>query len=420
MAEYISNFIAGFEGVVPQNILHELGGAEILRVSSGFVHFRYAGKPEFVASLPFINNSFSVIASFGGGRGSGMGSGGGGGGSNGKDSGRGRKHGGSANHPGDAGRPGGRPLQVVHGGVGVAPLGDPADVRYRAGLTFDKMVQVAARKSFRLIGNGKSFRVRFSNENRFEKVPNRVLELAESAILENCDIKINRLRPDCEFWFIIRRDGVGFFGQLLKKTVIEKQSIRSYRDLERKTGGSLEQRQAGKLNDGELRPELACLLCIDSKIDKSTVVCDPFAGYGAIPLYIHNYCQYAKMYVNDIDAGLVKRLRKTELGSDTRAIITCSDTTEELSHIGDASVDLIVTDPPWGLVGKYGDIAEFYRRALTVLKRVLKVGGNMVLLTGMPEQMAAAAKWSKMDVISRVNILVNGKKACVFTLKKMK
>ena len=331
-------------------IPRELGGAEMISIGGGLAHYRYAGKPDFVAQLPFINNSFIVLSTYRG-----------------------------------------------------------------AGLTFEKMAAGAARKTLSKDGgrrveekqsndtnkkNGgtairdcRSFRVRFSRENIFEKVPKNVLETAEWAVMNNYDMAVDRYRPECEFWFIIRRDGPGYFGRLLRK------------------------RSNPKPEKGELRPELACLLCLDCDFTKKTVVCDPFAGHGPIPLYIHKHRPYGKLYVNDHDNNIYAQLKKSRLGGSANIDITCADATN-LKHIGDGSVDLVVTDPPWGFVGKYDKIQDFYRNALKELKRILNDSGRIILLTGNPPAMAEAARHTKLNVESHANILVNGKKATVFALVK--
>ena len=328
MAEFLSIFIAGFEDVVARHIPRELGGAEILHIGGGFAHYKYTGKPAFVARLPFINNSFVLLTQYRG-----------------------------------------------------------------AGATFDKLVNDSAKKTFRSIGEYRSFRVRFSMENQFEKVPNRLTELAEAAIMKNCGMRTDRTRPECEFWYIIRRDGRGYLGQLLTRPKGENP------------------------DKGELRPELACLLCLDCEFGKSTVVCDPYAGYGAIPAYIKKNLEYGKIYVNDIDVTLVNRIKKGPLGGDPDVTLSCVDAAH-MKHIGDGSVDFVITDPPWGFVGNYSDISDFYRRALTEFKRIIKASGKIVLLTGRPSEIAGAARYNALNVISRANILVNGKKASVFTLRK--
>ena len=346
MGEFLSIFIAGFEDTVLRHIPRELGGAEMIHISGGFAHYKYAGKPEFVARLPFINNSFAVLTKYQG-----------------------------------------------------------------AGNKFDKLVRDSAKKTFRHIGEYKSFRVRFSNENQFEKVPKSLMELAESVIIKNCGMYADRMKPKCEFWFIIRRDGRGYLGQLLNKR-----------------GGAGPGSGAGtragpgsgpgaNLSGGELRPELACLLCLDLEFGKSAVVCDPFAGYGAIPIHIQKYCEYDKIYVSDIDARLVARLKRGALGRGAGVVISCADAAR-LNHIDDASVDLIVTDPPWGFVGEYSDIVDLYRRAFAEMRRIIKAGGKIALLTGRPAETTDAARRNALSVLSRVNVLVNGKKASVFTLGK--
>jgi len=352
MAEYLSIFISGFEDTVMEWIPRELGGAKILFINGGLAYFKYAGKPEYVARLPFINNSFVVIDKYSG-----------------------------------------------------------------AGLTFEKMVYGASKKTLRTDGavggdGGGSFRVRFSRENTFEKVPIKTLETAEQAIIRNYKLYTDRLRPQHEYWFIIRRGEPGFFTRLLNKDA------------------------GAKPQKGELRQELASLLCLDCRFDKNTVVCDPFAGYGAIPLCIQKHHTYAKLYVNDSDKAQVAGLRNTRLNagsgvhisnagagvhiSNTGAGVHISNADAvRLSHIGDGEVDLVITDPPWGLFGNYGDINEFYFLALTEIKRLLKPSGTAVLLTGAPQEMAAAAKRAQLSVSSRKNILVNGKKATVFKLTKI-
>jgi len=361
MAEYISNFIPGFEDTVSRHILRELGGTKIIAADSGFVHFSYAGKPEFVAGLPFINNSFFVIA------------------------------------------------------------------KYRGeSLSFDEMVKKAAKMTFRLVGGNirASFRVRFSKENRFEKVPKSLLDTAERAVMKNTGMDVNRLSPEYEFWFIIRRGGSGYFGQLLNRR----------KDAANRTGDSVANSASdsatfqtgvstairasaaagsgGALNRGELRPELACLLCLDCDFSNSAAVCDPFAGYGSIPMHIQKNCAFKKLYVSDNDPILVGRLKKTVLGNDAKVAISCADAAS-LPHIENGSVDLIITDPPWGFVSLVDDITGFYRRVLAELKRILSPSGKIVILTGRPAEMSEAAAQARLAAASRTGILVNGKKAAV-------
>ena len=351
-----------------RHIPRELGGAAITGVESGFVRFRYAGKPEYVAALPFISNSYKIILSF-------------------RDN----------------------------------------------DLTFRGMVKKAAGANFKLAGDPGGFRVRFSKENRFEKVPREIMIAAEKAVTRNCGIRPDRLKPALEFWLIIRRGGIGYFAQLLKKETNAKlnkgeqftaklnkgeQFTTKLNKGEQFTSKLNKGEQfTAKLNKGELRPELACLLCLDCGIGSTSVVCEPFAGYGAIPLYIQRHCEYDRMFVSDVDSGLIEYLSTTRLGADPKIEIVCSDAAG-LGHIADSSVDFVITDPPWGFASEYRDIAALYARSFAEIARIIKDTGKIVVLTGKPAEAAEAARKARLSAGSRINILVNGKKASVFTFSR--
>jgi len=259
---------------------------------------------------------------------------------------------------------------------------------------FDRMAAAAARARFGAVGGG-SFRVRFSLHNRFVAAPGSAAALAERAVIKNCGLKPDRVNPDTEFWFILRSEGVGFFGQLLKKRGVTEKSLRK----------------------GELRPELAYLLCCCVDIPPGRVICDPFAGYGSIPLQMQQHFDFRKMFVSDIDERCVGYLRTTALGRGPDIEITRADATH-LAHMADNSVDFIITDPPWGLYNRAENIAGLYESVLTEFKRVLADGGTVTLLSGAPADMAAAAGKAGFTVAERFNVLVNGKKADVMVFTR--
>ena len=415
MAEYLSIFIPGFEEVVSRWIPRELGGAEILYINGGLAYYRYAGKPEFVAKLPFINNSFVVIDRY---KGAGV--------TFEKmaraaskktlrkegappacSSGNPRRYAPPPSTEGGMFDAPGAPSHRAHETKVRGTSRTPSPTINAPPTAWNASVPVGRDAPGAPSPGAAGFRVRFSNENTFEKVPKNILEMAEQTIARNYGLYVDRLHPKHEYWFIMRRDEPAYFGRLLKKAA------------------------GAKPQKGELRPELACLLCLDCEFNKTTVVCDPYAGYGSIPLHIHKNLPYAKLYVSDSDSALVANLRKTQLGgapgasrptgtvasggADAGVDVTCADATN-LKHIGDGAVDYIITDPPWGFVGNYGDISDFYRRAVLEMKRILKPSGAIVLLTGAPAAMADAAARARLTVTSRRNILVNGKKAAVFKL----
>lgn len=130
------------------------------------------------------------------------------------------------------------------------------------GLSLEKMVQSAAGTHARIGNPGKGgFRVRFQKEGRFVAVDKAISLQAERAAQRATGLRLDRLHPQVELWYILRREGVGYYALL-------QQGVR---------------RAKGEPAPGELRPELAYLLCRMANISKGDWVCDPLAGHGAIP-----------------------------------------------------------------------------------------------------------------------------------------
>jgi len=230
-----------------------------------------------------------------------------------------------------------------------------------------------------------SFRVRFSQSNQFVKVDRQVSLRAERAIAQATHLKLDRLNPTTELWYVIRDEGIGFYGQLLRKRAATEKNLRP----------------------GELRPEFAYLMCLCANPAEQSVVLDPFAGYGAIPAQIARHFPFGKLIVSDNDPEKVKALPGGAF---------CWDALH-LSEIANASVDLIVTDPPWGYYGNIDDIALFYEKMLLEFKRVLKQNGRAVILCARKEEFQRAVARTGAFAIERtIHTLVNGKKAGVYVL----
>jgi 23S rRNA G2445 N2-methylase RlmL len=232
------------------------------------------------------------------------------------------------------------------------------------------------------ISLGKSFRVVFSRENELVAVNKERLARIESKIAKLNNLIIDRADPDFEFWFLERREGQRFTGVRITKhpdykTVLAK---------------------------GQLRPELAHLLCLISEPNKEDIVLDPFAGSGAIGTARENY-PYKKIISGDIKP-VNQNIRKLDA--------------LDLKYFKNNSVSKIITDPPWGIsVGTDLDLNNFYSKMLQEFSRVLRPDGLLIILIGQKELFEEVLKRLRsFTLVKRYNILVSGKKAAIYKITK--
>ena len=147
------------------------------------------------------------------------------------------------------------------------------------GLSFSSLVgSVCSAKNYFLVNKG-SFRVRFQNENQFAKVDKNLTRRAEDYVLQNSKLKLDRLSPSNEVWFSIRREGFAFCGELISKREFTEKN----------------------LNKGELRPEIAYLICCFAAIKPEDTILEPFCGYGSIPVQLAKKFRFQKLFVSDLD-----------------------------------------------------------------------------------------------------------------------
>lgn len=306
--------------------------------------------------------------------------------------------------------PGAETIAVYDGLVHYRYGGDPKNIlrvdyfnnsfyvlrRYAgSALTFPKMAAKAAGGKLRPLVSKGTFRIRFSRENRFEKVDRSACAAVERAVCAASGMKPDRVNPQSEFWFIIRSENVGFFAELLQKRAATEKTLQK----------------------GELRPELAFLLCVYAGLTPPArlTVCDPFAGRGAIPLQLAARFQAEKLIAGDLDPACTEALRQNPALKKPGVQILTEDA-RALPSVPDGAVDLIVTDPPWSYYEQIDDITGFYAEMLRSFHRVLKPGGRAVVLTARKNELLAAAEAAGAVVSNQLNTLVNGKKAGVFTI----
>ena len=263
------------------------------------------------------------------------------------------------------------------------------------GLSFPSLVgSVCSGKNYFLVNKG-SFRVRFQNENQFAKVDKNLTRRAEDYVLQNSKLKLDRLSPTNEVWFSIRREGFAFCGELISKREFTEKN----------------------LNKGELRPEIAYLICCFADIQASDTILEPFCGYGSIPVQLAKKFRFEKLYVSDLDSErAIQTAARKQLSAPN--IECCTADATVLSHIADKSINLVITDPPWGYFEELPDIEGFYKKMFASFDRVLTQDGRMVILSARKEELERTATAAGFKIKNSLHTLVNGKKAGVYQLTR--
>ncbi len=241
-----------------------------------------------------------------------------------------------------------------------------------------------------------TFRIITSVANQLVALDNEILQRLEQRVTERMGIRPHRSKPDFEFWLALRSEGYGFFALRLTHH-------KSYD----KT-----------LQKGELRPELANILCRLSEPAAKELFLDPFCGAGAIPIQRARMPPAGLVLASDIDAEKVTALkaRVKALDLTKRIVVRCGDALD-LSRYEAGSIHKIVTDPPWGQFAQVSSsLADFYGRMMAEFGRVTRAGGIMVILTGEAEVLEGCL--GRLRVLRRFNILVSGRKASVFVLRQ--
>ena len=259
---------------------------------------------------------------------------------------------------------------------------------------FSTMVNdFCSENKYLLISKG-SFRTRFVRENQFEKIDKKLVIKVEENVLKRSKLKIDRVSPSTEIWFNIRREGFAFCGQLISKREFTEKN----------------------LNKGELRPELAYLMCCFAELKENDVIAEPFCGYGSIPIQLVKKFHFLHLYVSDIDEEKITALKEKKYFKQNDFVSIDVQDAFSLKQIKDNSVDVIISDPPWGFFEDVGDIALFYDKMFCSFKRILKNDGKMIILSARKDELEYAAEKNNYKIIEKVDTLVNGKKACVYMI----
>ena len=242
-----------------------------------------------------------------------------------------------------------------------------------------------------------TFRVITSVANRLVPLDERLMKQLEQKISSQTGLRPNRSKPDHEFWLLQRSEGFGFFALRISHH-------KSYDKM---------------LQKGELRPELANVLCRLSRPSHGELFLDPFCGSGAIPLQRARF-PLGLIFASDSNQqkidSLKQRIRK--LGLQKKIIARCENALD-LRRYQDGSIHKIVTDPPWGhFESTQIPLDEFYDRMLAEFCRLLTAEGLLVVLTAQNAVLETSVQKNalKLDTLKKFNILLSGKKAAIYVL----
>ncbi len=231
-----------------------------------------------------------------------------------------------------------------------------------------------------------SFRVMFSEQNKLVSVEKEYRMAYEQAIR----VRSNRETPDTELTILRRSNGNALM--LLRLT------------------------RPAHVKKGELSPSVAACMAYLTRPEEGGSFMDPFSGSGAIGVARMAIGKTKRIFLSDIDSATVTKLRKRIPG---RAEIEQLDALKLTERFDGGEFTEIACDPPWGLYRPLDmDATEFNKKLLENLEYVLAPYGTCVVLTAMKTEFAAAAKKSGLDVVERFDILVNGKKAAIFVMRK--
>lgn len=244
----------------------------------------------------------------------------------------------------------------------------------------------------------RNFKILAIDKNQPISINYKIINRLEKEIENNLKIYVNKRNPDLEFIFLRRSEGLMLFMmKLTYNRITEKQ-----------------------LNKGELRPELAYNLISLANLNKDKIVMDPFCGYGSIPKQVVKNFKYNMFFASDINEQLVQKL-KNEYKKNNKKLFIKKRNALELSYFEDEFIDSIITDPPWNIYEETNEnFSDFYKKMLFEFNRILKNDGDLIVLMGNITDFENALEYTNLFFVSnKYNILVNGKKANIYILKKI-
>jgi len=257
--------------------------------------------------------------------------------------------------------------------------------------------QVIARNSAKF----RTFRIVISRENAPAAIDEKLRLGAEQYIARLSGLKVDRARPDAEFWFLYRDDRQPSgrqFSVFMKRLTMRPSWEKS-------------------LHPGELPPPLAWTLCRLGNLKHGDIMLDPFCGYGSIPhaaLKFFHIAQCIACDSNEKAAAYTAARHKNRLAD---FVLHKTDFRSLAALLPAQSVDAIITDPPWGHYQEL-PITQLYEDMFRVFDLLLKADGRVIILGDRTDTLIQAAG-NRFTVLQNIPILLSGKKAAIYSLQRL-
>jgi tRNA G10 N-methylase Trm11 len=166
-----------------------------------------------------------------------------------------------------------------------------------------------------------------------------------------------------------------------------------------------------------LRASSAAALGWLSEPCEDDVVLDPFCGAGTILIERAHLGRYAMLLGSDRDHAALAAAR-INVGARYKPI-QLENWDAGAIPLGDASVNKIVTNLPWGLrYGSHGENRKLYPLWFKEFTRVLKSGGVMVMLTAEWRLMRELERIRKIAPSKIFRVSVLGRPAAIYVCRK--
>lgn len=165
---------------------------------------------------------------------------------------------------------------------------------------------------------------------------------------------------------------------------------------------------------GTLNPTVAYAMCQLAKIDANDVILDPMCGMGTIPIEACISFPHRKIIGLDIDRERIECAKKNAQNANARIFFEQYDATN-LSKF-ENTIDVIISNLPWGRQIVIKDIADFYEKIMKQMRLALVKNGRCILLISDEGALLEAASGFNVQSIHKISL--SGDHPSIIVLRK--